>query len=224
MRWPLRIFLLRHGQVASNRQMRYVGSSDEPLTDLGIEQARSMGEALASLPIAAVVSSPLQRARGTAEQVAAGRGLEVRIDDRLREQSFGEWEGLSSDEARARDPELYAAWGRRDDVVPPGGESQIAMQTRVLGLVEEDLEACAGLAGDEPRCVAWVSHVGPIKAILSAALDIGLRNGRRLFLDPATVSVVDWGSPPIVRLCNASIHGGLFSTPWIRPERLVSST
>lgn len=219
MHWPLRLLLVRHGQVASNRQMRYVGSRDEALTELGREQARAVGAALAAVPIAAVVSSPLRRASQTAREVAAGRGLEVRIDERLREQSFGEWEGLSSDEARARDPELYAAWSRCDDVVPPGGESQLAMQRRVLALIGEELEACAARQGDEPpRGVALVSHVGPIKAILSAALDIGLRKGRRLFLDPGTVSVVDWGATPIVRMSNTHIHGGPFSAPWIRRD------
>ena len=220
MRWPLRIFLVRHGQVASNREMRYVGTRDEALTDFGREQARSVGEALATLAIEAVISSPLQRALWTAQQVAAGRGLEVRVDDRLKEQSFGVWDGLSRDEVMARDPEILVEWEKRDDVEPPGGESQIAMQKRVLTLVEEELEATADLDGDEPRSVAFVSHVGPIKAVLSAALDIGLMNGRRIFLDPATVSVVDWGSPPIVRVCNANIHGGLFHTRWIDPEFL----
>ena len=215
MQWPLRIFLVRHGQVASNREMRYVGTRDEPLTELGRAQARSVGKALAPLPIEAVVSSPLQRAQRTAQQVAAGRGLAVRLDERLREQSYGAWDGLSRDEVIARDPEIHLQWQRRDDVEPPGGESLIAMQRRVLGLVEAEFLACADRDGDEPRCVAFVSHVGPIKAILSAALDIGLMNGRRLFLDPATVSVVDWGSPPMVRLCNANIHGGLFATRWI---------
>ncbi len=222
MRWPLRIFLVRHGQVASNKEMRYVGTRDEPLTDFGRDQARSVGEALASLPIQAVVSSPLQRAHWTAQQVAAGRGLEVRVDDRLREQSFGEWDGLSRDEVIARDPQIHAEWVKRDDVAPPGGESPIAMQRRVLDLVEEEFEACANLDGDEPRSVAFVSHVGPIKAIFSAALDIGLMHSRRIFLDPATVSVVDWGSPPMVRLCNANIHGGLFHARWIGPGDLAS--
>lgn len=217
LHWPLRLFLIRHGQVSSNREMRYVGSRDEPLTDLGRDQARAVGEALAHLPIETVVSSPLRRARATARQVAAGRGLEVQIDDRLREQSFGDWDGLSSAEAAARDPELYAGWAGGDDVAPPGGESQLAMQRRVLGLVGEAYEAAADLAGAERRCVAFVTHVGPIKAILSAALDIDLTNGRRLFLDPATVTIVDWGATPLVRMCNASIHGGLFSAGWVQP-------
>ena len=222
MQWPLRILLVRHGQVASNREMRYVGSRDEPLTGFGRDQARSVGEALSALPIEAVVSSPLRRAQSTARQVAAGRGLAVRLDDRLREQSYGEWDGLSRAEVIARDPEIHAQWSARDDVEPPGGESQIAMQTRVLDLVEKEFESCADQASEEPRTVAFVSHVGPIKAILSAALDISLISGRRLFLDPASVSVVDWGSPPIVRLCNANIHGGLFHTRWISLGNLVA--
>ena len=93
-----------------------------------------------------------------------------------------------------RDPEILAEWESRDDVKPPGGESQIQMQRRVLEVVRELAEAAQASAGPEPQVVALVSHVGPIKAVLSAALDIGLMNGRRIFLDPATVSVVDWPS------------------------------
>ncbi len=217
MRWPLRLLLVRHGQVASNIEMRYVGTRDEALTPLGEEQARAVGEALAQLPIEAVISSPLQRARRTAEQVAKGRGLEVQVDDRLREQSFGEWDGLSHDEVKARDPEILVEWEKRDDVEPPGGESQIAMQARVLALVDEQVEAAADVTGDQPRHIVLVSHVGPIKATLSAALDIGLMNGRRIFLDPATVSIVDWGQTPIVRVCNITVHGGWLNTRWVIP-------
>ena len=221
MRWPLRIFLVRHGQVASNREMRYVGQRDEALTDLGREQARAVGEALAEVPIEAVISSPLVRAHWTAQQVASAHGLEVEAEERIREQSFGAWDGLSRDEVLDRDPEILAEWERRDDVEPPDGESQIQMQRRVLEVVRELADAAQEAAdeagGDEPRVVALVSHVGPIKAILSAALDIGLMNGRRIFLDPATVSVVDWGSIPIVRVCNVTVHGGWLNARWMHP-------
>ena len=91
------------------------------------------------------------------------------------------------------------------------------MQARVLALVDELAEAAREVSGDQPRHIALVSHVGPIKATLSAALDIGLMNGRRIFLDPATVTMVDWGETPIVRVCNLTMHGGWLNTRWVTP-------
>jgi probable phosphoglycerate mutase len=211
-----RLFLVRHGQVASNRDLRYVGSRDEELTDLGRDQAAALAGLLGALPIDAVLSSPLRRARDTAGAIAASIGLPLRVDERLREQSFGAWEGLSRDEVKARSPvdaELLSTWERSADVAPPGGESLHSVQRRVLALVE-GLGALPGPTG--MPWVVLVSHVGPIKALLAAALDVSLdRGGRRVFLDPGTVSVVDWGDPPILRLCNSHAHAGWTSARWM---------
>jgi probable phosphoglycerate mutase len=218
----LRLFLVRHGQVASNRDLRYVGSRDESLTDLGRQQADALGALLGQLPIGGVLTSPLRRALDTAEAIAAAATVEVRVDDRLREQSFGAWEGLSRDEVRARSPEdreRLDTWERSAEIAPPGGESLHSVQRRVLDLVDE-------LCGDAPAGVMpWtvlVSHVGPIKALLAAALDLPLdRGGRRVFLDPGTVSVIDWGEVPILRLCNSHAHAGWTSARWMAVESAV---
>jgi broad specificity phosphatase PhoE len=224
----VRLFLVRHGQVASNRDLRYIGSRDEALTDLGRRQAEALGELLAKLPVQAVLSSPLLRARDTAAAISMATGRPVSVDDRLREQSFGTWEGLSRDEVKSRstgDAELLATWERDAEVAPPGGESLHSVQRRVLALVEElgagkPTEAAAGgAAGAAAGGMPWivlVSHVGPIKSLLAAALDLPLdRGGRRVFLDPGTVSVVDWGDPPILRLCNSHAHSGWTSARWM---------
>jgi len=212
VRHPLRLFLVRHGQVEANREFRYVGSVDQPLTELGVRQAEAVGTALRELEIDRVLSSPLVRARRTAECIAAGLELDVCVEDRLREQSFGAWEGLSRDEVLARDGERLRLWEADPEVPPPEGESQVAVQRRVLDLIGE---LAAVPHGDSPRGVALVSHVGPIKAVLAAALDISLLSARRLFLDPASVSVVDWGDPPLVRLCNSHAHLGWTNARWM---------
>ena len=223
----VRLFLVRHGQVASNRDLRYVGSRDETLTELGRRQAEALAALLAAVRIDAVLSSPLARALATAEAIAAAAGLDVARDERLREQSFGSWEGLSRDEVRARsdaDRALLESWERDAEIAPPGGESLASVQRRVLALVDElraggHLEAPRpGSGASEPRSVVLVSHVGPIKSLLAAALDLSLdRGGRRMFLDPGTVSVVDWGDPPILRLCNSHAHAGWTSARWMQP-------
>ena len=97
--------------------------------------------------------------------------------------------------------------GRRGS---PGGETLAALQERVLALA-------AGLAGVGPSApVVLVSHVGPIKALLCAVLGLPLSGSRRMFLDPATVSVVDWGPRPVLRLFNDHSHLGWGSARWMR--------
>lgn len=212
----IRLFLVRHGQVSSNRDLRYIGSRDEPLTDLGRLQAGALAELMAPLPVAEVRSSPLSRARDTAAAIAAATGRSVTIEERLREQSYGEWEGLSRDEVQSRsvqDHELLKAWERDAEVSPPGGESLLSVQRRSLSLVDDLL---AATEGDAMPWIVLVSHVGPIKALLAASLSLPLdRGGRRIFLDPGTVSVVDWGDPPILRLCNSHAHAGWTSARWM---------
>jgi broad specificity phosphatase PhoE len=214
----VRLFLVRHGQVASNRDLRYVGSRDETLTDLGRTQAAALAALLAAVPVETVLSSPLLRALDTGRAIAAAVGRPLGVDERLREQSFGTWEGLSRDEVKARSPadaELLSTWERSAEVAPPGGESLHSVQRRVLALIL-DLAARAA-SSDVMPAVVLVSHVGPIKALLAAALDVPLdRGGRRVFLDPGTISVVDWGDPPILRLCNSHAHAGWTSARWMQ--------
>jgi len=205
----LRLLLIRHGEVLSNREMRYVGARDEPLADSGILQADHLAAALALLPVRAVYSSPLSRARETGRRIAAARAVDLRIEPRLREQSFGDWEGLTRAEALERDRERLLRWEADLGTPPPGGEPLTEVQARMLGLVEE---LARGHRGEH---VALVSHVGPIKALLCAALGAPLATARHLFLDPATLSVVDWGERPVVRLFNAHGHLGWESARWM---------
>jgi broad specificity phosphatase PhoE len=205
----LRLLLARHGEVPSNRELRYVGSLDEPLAAPGLEQADRLAEALAGLPVRAVYSSPLLRAQETGRRIAAARDLPLRLDSRLREQAFGEWEGRTRREVLAGDGERLLRWEADLGLAPPGGESLDAVQRRMLDLVAD---LCREHRGD---WIVLVSHVGPIKALLCAALGVPLAAARHLFLDPATLSVVDWGDHPVVRLFNAHGHLGWDSARWM---------
>jgi broad specificity phosphatase PhoE len=89
------ITLTRHGQTALNRGGRLQGRVDAPLSDFGRAQARALADALASQPVARVVSSPLGRARATAEVIAARHGIGIEVDDRLIELDYGEWDGVA---------------------------------------------------------------------------------------------------------------------------------
>jgi broad specificity phosphatase PhoE len=205
----LRLLLARHGEVPSNRELRYVGSLDEPLAAPGLEQADRLAAALAGLPVRAVYSSPLLRTQETGRRIAAARDLPLRLDPRLREQAFGEWEGRTRREVLAGDGERLLRWEADLGSAPPGGDSLEAVQRRMLDLV-------ADLSREHPGdWIVLVSHVGPIKALLCAALGVPLAAARHLFLDPATLSVVDWGDHPVVRLFNAHGHLGWDSARWM---------
>ena len=121
---PTRFLLLRHGQTELSAQRRYSGRGNPALTDVGRRQADAAAQYLAQRGgIAAVITSPLQRAYDTAAAAAKALGLDVTVDDDLIETDFGAWEGLTFGEAAERDPELHRRWLRDTSVTPPDGES-----------------------------------------------------------------------------------------------------
>lgn len=160
-----RIFLVRHGETDWNLAGRLQGSHDIPLNDLGREQAAETARVVERLSGGAryldFVASPLSRAAQTMAILRAELGLPpdaFRRDARLREITFGRWEGSTWPELRRRDPVSLAA---RDadpwNFSPPGGESYAELSTRVL-------EAVAELTGD----AVVVTHGGVVRAMLHA--------------------------------------------------------
>lgn len=207
-----RLFLVRHGEATANIEMRYLGSRDDPLTERGTWQATQLAQAFGILPIVAVYTSPLRRAATTAAQIAQACNLSAQEDVRLREGSFGTWEGLTRAEVLDRsqqDGALLTQWEGDPACSPPEGESLQAVQIRTLDCVQELHRHHAG------DWIVLVSHVSPIKALLCATLEVPLSAGRRLFLDPATISVVDWGDRPVVRLFNTHAHLGWDAARWM---------
>jgi broad specificity phosphatase PhoE len=212
---PTRLFLIRHGETVANRSFRYIGARDEALSERGEQQIVQLAAAMAPLTLSAIYSSPLQRAYRTASAIAAMHELDVTVTDELRECSFGTWEGLSRVEVLERsleDAQRLQAWEHDATIAPPEGESFSAMQTRVRAFVEELAQTHAGEA------LVLVSHVGPIKVLLASALDVPISASFRIFLDPATISVVDWspGGRALVRLVNSHAHLGWTEARWMQ--------
>jgi broad specificity phosphatase PhoE len=209
-----RFILVRHGETLANREFRYIGTSDHALSEHGQVQAKRLAEALSVLSIAAVYSSPLQRAYHTAEPIAEQHGLPLQVLPALRESSFGEWEGLNRAEVLARseqDAYLLRTWELDTTIAPPGGESFAEVRARACAALE--LLACKHLN----ETVVLVSHVGVIKVLLCVALAAPLNSLFHLFLDPATISVIDWRLPrPFVRLVNSHAHLGWDQARWMQ--------
>ncbi|MGN7134733.1 bifunctional RNase H/acid phosphatase [Rhodococcoides corynebacterioides] len=182
-----RLILLRHGQTPLSVEKRYSGRGNPDLTDIGRAQAAAAAERVARLgPIDAIVSSPLARARDTAEAVAARVGVSVRMLDDLTETDFGTWEGLTFAEVSARDGDAHRRWMGDTSIAPPEGESFDAVRARVERALATVRREHAG------QTVVVVSHVTPIKTLLQLGLDVGPSILYRLHLDLASVSVVDF--------------------------------
>ncbi|MEE2035293.1 bifunctional RNase H/acid phosphatase [Rhodococcus chondri] len=200
---PTRLLLLRHGQTPLSVERRYSGRGNPPLTEFGRDQAAAAALRMGARGgIAAVVSSPLGRARETATAAADALNLPVTVHEGLIETDFGAWEGLTFVEAAERDPELHRRWLGDTSVRPPGGESFDEVRERIAG-VRDDLVDEYGGAN-----VLVVTHVTPIKTFLRFALDSGPSLLFRLHLDLASLSIAefypDGGSS--VRLVNDTSH------------------
>ncbi len=183
----LRIFLLRHAETAWNRERRHQGRIDVALSETGRIQAEAAARELKEQSIKAIYSSPLQRARDTAALIAAPHGLEVETDEAFQELSFGRWEGLTIDEARTRDTELYTTWLETPHLVsPPGGETLDQARDRVL----EGLMRLRVAHDDETVCL--VTHGIPVRILILEALGLGLDRIWSLHAAPTGISEVEF--------------------------------
>ncbi|MFF8937391.1 bifunctional RNase H/acid phosphatase [Streptomyces paradoxus] len=203
---PATFVLLRHGETPLTPQKRFSGSggTDPSLSDTGREQAERAAVMLARRgTIQAVVSSPLARTRETAGIVAARLGLDVSIDDGLRETDFGAWEGLTFAEVRERHPDDLNAWLASPDAEPTGGgESFATTATRLAATRDKLVAAHAG------RTVLLVTHVTPIKTLVRLALGAPPESLFRMELSAASLSVVAYYADgnASVRLLNDTSH------------------
>lgn len=177
------LFLVRHAETEWNREGRYQGQSDPPLSTRGEMQARLMADKLASLPIAAVFTSPLQRARYTALALSARMGRTAVNDDRLMELGFGRWEGLTQLEVKSRWPEILRLWKRAPDQVRfPGGEALNDLRCRVQSFLSD--------VARHPGPVLAVTHEAVIRIAILELRGEPLSAYRRLHVANASVTAI----------------------------------
>ncbi|MEW1720609.1 bifunctional RNase H/acid phosphatase [Streptomyces sp. NPDC093109] len=185
---PTTFVLLRHGETALTPSKRFSGSggTDPELSAIGRRQADAVAASLAARgTIQEIVSSPLRRCRETAGAVAARLGLEVVVEEGLRETNFGAWEGMSFAEVRESYPDDLSAWLASPAVAPTGGgESFATVGRRVSAARDRLLERYRG------RTVLLVTHVTPVKELVRLALGAPQESLFRMELSAASLSVV----------------------------------
>ena len=179
------VLLARHGQTRSNVTGFYMGWSDEDLDDIGHTQAHSLSSRLASLPIASVYSSPLQRTCTTALILAKPHHLKVEISDDLIEIRLGDWQGLHVDEIRRRWPELWQQ-SRIDPsgVTMPSGESFKQVTERAIRIFDKIL------AANQNQQVVIVTHDIVVRVLVAHVLGVPNSIYRRFEINNASLSVV----------------------------------
>jgi probable phosphomutase (TIGR03848 family) len=217
------VLLLRHGRTTANAAGVLAGwTPGVLLDDAGRAQVRAVGERLAKVPLAAVVSSPLERCVQTADAVAEGRELAVHTDDRLGEARYGDWTGRTIKEL-SKEPLWKVVQQHPSAAVFPGDEGEGLAQTQARAVAA----VRAWNATLSPDAV-WLacSHGDVIKAILADALGLHLDQFQRIVVDPASISVVTYTAtrPFVVRVNDTGGDvSGLIPPPRRRRRGKVSS-
>ncbi|MFF2650625.1 histidine phosphatase family protein [Streptomyces sp. NPDC058045] len=170
-----RIILWRHGQTLWNLERRFQGSTDIPLTEAGLGQARRAARLLASLKPDAIIASDLGRAAATAAELAAVTGLHITHDEALRETYAGVWQGLTHEEIITLHGEEYTAWKRGEPVRRGGGELESEVADRAAPVVLRHTEKLP-----EDGTLVVVSHGGTIRTTIGRLLGLDARHWESL--------------------------------------------
>jgi len=181
------VILVRHGQTAWNREERFRGRADLPLDETGLAQARATGHYVAARwAVSAVYTSPLQRAATTAEAIARHFPVTVQPHAGLIDIDYGEWQGLTSDEVRARWPETLEAWQNQPHRAHiPGGETLGEVRERAMAAVAELTHRHGG------ETIVLVAHTVVNRLILLAVLGLGNERFWRLRQDTCAVNAFE---------------------------------
>lgn len=178
----MNLLLIRHGQTDWNLEQRFQGQSDIPLNETGRKQVQALAERLAAEQFDAIYSSDLQRAAETAKIICVSQ---IHRDPRLREVHFGDWEGLTYDEIKAKYPEPLAAW--EADIfknAPPKGETLEELSVRVQSMLDELHEK------HDDQNILIVAHGGVLQTLICLALKLPPTMYWQFHLSTASLSEV----------------------------------
>ena len=179
------IIFLRHGQAKNNTDRILAGRTEGvPLTDVGEQQAQHTAELLEHMNVSAIYSSPIQRAKHTAEIVGKHNSLDVSIDERLIELDMGKFTGMAYDEIFNDHGNVFMKFYQGDlEIAHNGVETFDEVKKRVLGIVDHVLEK------HPDENVVLVTHMDPIKAMLSTIVDLSPTNLFELIIANASLNL-----------------------------------
>jgi len=179
------IIFLRHGQAKNNTERILAGRTKGiPLTEIGVKQAEHTAELLEHMNISAIYSSPIQRAKHTAEIVGEHNSLEVTVDERLIELAMGKFTGVPYDEIFTSHGNVFMKFYNGElEIAHNGVETFTEVKKRVLGIVDHVIEK------HPDENVVLVTHMDPIKAMLSTIVDLSPTNLFELIIANASLNI-----------------------------------
>ena len=179
------IIFLRHGQAKNNTERILAGRTEGvPLTDTGIKQAEHTAQLLADMNISAIYSSPIERAKHTAEIAGKHNSLDVTIDDRLIELDMGKFTGMPYDDIFKSHGNVFMKFYNGElEIAHNGVETFPDVKKRILGIVDHIIEK------HPDENVLLVTHMDPIKAMLSTIVDLSPTNLFELIIANASLNI-----------------------------------
>ncbi|MBK8822285.1 MAG: alpha-ribazole phosphatase [Anaerolineales bacterium] len=179
----MKLLLTRHGQTDWNIAGRYQGQSDVPLNQTGQTQAAQIAKRLSTETIHAIYTSDLSRAANTAQAIVDFHQLEIKKDSRLRELSFGDWEGMTYKEMSAHSPDLFSKWMTDSmNISTPNGETLTQLAARVKSAFDQIKD------DHKDQTVLVVSHSGALQSLLAVTLGVDLNRYWQFRVSQASLS------------------------------------
>jgi broad specificity phosphatase PhoE len=196
----MKIYVVRHGETAWNKEEVFRGRKDIPLNDTGIRQAERTGAFFADKEVSAIYSSPLARARQTASAIGEARRLPVKVDDAFIDMDFGTWEGLSLAAVQQRFPQPLETWRNSPHRFRiQGAETLAQVRKRVRRGLQEAMV-------DGPAVVI-VTHRVICKLLVLKFLDVSNRFFWKIKCDPASITLAEQiGEEYILSMVNQTLH------------------
>lgn len=211
----MNVLLVRHGETAWNREGRYQGRTDIPLSPDGEVQVRALGQRLAHLPIDLAIASPLSRAKNTAQAILAGRATPLELDEGLLEISHGQWEGQLASDIELSHAEMFGTWRSRPDRdVPAGPEAETLgdVEDRAWPVLVRAFSRLEALGPDATALIA--AHDAVNRVLLCHVLGLPLSRVWMFRQAPATLNVLS--GPSLAELQLVRLNDSEHSAPLLR--------